>query len=154
MTVAQVLSGLAARPAPGRVGPRPDGLTAAAFGGARMGTLDYAVAYLFDGAGALGAIELRLLRSGGRQMPAGIDPFVEASSWLTRRHGEPTAQDRTTTRLGHLVRVARWQGPGGPLELRAIGADPGDPRVLGLDFGSGRIQAVVDSDVVLSWRRP
>ncbi len=152
MTVEEILAafpGRAVRLQPGeRERESIDELvTAARIGRVGIGDRRYAVAFLFDSAGGLGAVHLRLADHGG------IAPaYDDMTAWLTRKHGSPDSSNGGPPASGAWTRQASWATGECLIDLYGWEAEAQESHVLSLDFSAGEIRPQEQGSVVVTYR--
>ncbi len=151
MTVKEILAAFPGEAARLRRGEREtvdELVTAARIRRVGIGDRRYAVAFLFDSAGGLGAVHLRLADR-GRIAPA----YDELVASLSREHGSPDASSGGAPTSGAWTRHASWATGESLIDLYGWEAVAQESHVLSLDFGAGEIQPQEQGSVVLTYRR-
>jgi hypothetical protein len=150
MTVEEILATFPGEAARLRRGEREsvgELVTAARIRRVGIGDRRYAVAFLFDPAGGLGAVHLRLINRGG------IAPaYDELVAWLSRENGSPDASSGAPPASGAWTRHASWATEESLIDLYGWEAAAQESHVLSLDFSAGEIQPQQQGSVVLTYR--
>jgi hypothetical protein len=117
--------------------------------GARVGSGSYSASFLFDGVGALSAVQLRPSRA-----PAGVAAvFDELVALLSSRYGTPRERVERSSKAGSWKRQLLWNAPDSFIDLSAWKTTLSDAHVLAIDFGSGAISPRDEGEVVLTYQR-
>jgi hypothetical protein len=151
MTVKEILAAFSGEAVRLRRGEREtvdELVTAARIRRVGIGDRRYAAAFLFDSAGGLGAVHLRLADR-GRIAPA----YDELVASLSREHGSPDASSGGPPTSGAWTRHTSWATGESLIDLYGWEAVAQESHVLSLDFGAGEIQPQEQGSVVLTYRR-
>ena len=154
MTVEEILAAFPGRAVRLQSGEREresesvDGLvTAARIGRVGIGDRRYAAAFLFDSAGGLGAVHLRLADHG--EIAAAYD---DLTAWLSRKHGSPDSSNGGPPASGTWTRQASWATGESLIDLYGWEAETQESHVLSLDFSAGEIRPQEQGSVVVTYR--
>jgi hypothetical protein len=146
--VLQAFSGKAARLAVHERVRIGEFVSAAAIRAVKVGTHLYVASFLFDPAGRLAAIQLRLDGTGGDTALA----YDEAAAWLSAEYGPAPEHAEEASPSGSWARLARWKTASGLIELRGEETTLQESRVFSVDIRAGLVKPQPGSGVLLTYR--
>jgi hypothetical protein len=151
MTVDELLRafpGEARRSAEGERGRIEGFLPAAAIPSVIIGGRSYAVSFLFDRAGLLGAIRMSFAGAGTGAAPA----YQELAASLSSAYGPPDTEREQSTPSGSWNRTSSWRIPDRLIELHGWRTELRESPILTLDMRAGDIRPQDEGGVVLTYR--